>query len=236
MTHIPFQLDAERGESLSAALYRAAEDRSALGLLVLAHGAGAGQGHPFMTAYASGLASRGLDVITFNFPYMEARRRSPDRAPVLEAAFGRVIDAAVARQDVRGTRFFIGGKSMGGRMATHLATAADAWPHARRLDGVVVFGYPLTPPGGQRSGDRVAHLFRITVPTLIVQGTRDSFGAPDDIRAALDGRTTPIDILPVEGGDHSFAVPKSSGRAQETVHREVMDGVVSWINRMALGA
>lgn len=234
MSYFPLHVNGEPDGTMSAALYRAADNRPRLGLLVLAHGAGAGHFSPFMTTYAAGLASRGLDVVTFNFPYMESRRRTPDRAPILEASFRRTIVAAATDHDLSGPSVFIGGKSMGGRMATHLAAAPDAWPGAPPLGGVVVFGYPLTPPGGKRSSDRVSHMHRITAPTLIVQGTRDSFGGPDDIRAALKG--DPIEIVPVEGGDHSFAVLKSDGRAQDDVHAEVMDAVVSWISRTARGA
>lgn len=205
-------------------------------LLVLGHGAGAGQSHPFMVRYARGLAERGLDVVTFNFPYMETGRRAPDRAPVLEEAFRRVVVAAARQRHVQATRLFIGGKSMGGRIATHLAASPAAWPsEAPSLDGVVVFGYPLSPPGGSRvSPDRVSHLMQITVPTLIVQGTRDTFGGPDSIRAALKSGSSPITVHSVEGGDHSFVVRKqSSGRP---IDEEVMDAVTSFVRRTSHGS
>jgi predicted alpha/beta-hydrolase family hydrolase len=173
-------------------------------LLVLAHGAGGGQKHPFIVRYARGLAARGIDVATFDFPYMAAGRKAPDKAPVLEAAFRQEVVAATEHADLAGHRLFIGGKSMGGRMATHLAAAPDDWPpRARALAGVIVFGYPLNPPGGpsRRSPDRTSHLARITVPTLIVQGTRDNFGGPDDIRRAMPH----AEVLPLTGADHSPA-------------------------------
>lgn len=195
---VPGDLDGSRG----ASRYRAEGEPCGV-LLVLAHGAGGGQAHPFMTRYARGLATRGLDVVTFDFPYLQAGRRTPDRAPVLEDAFRRAIAAAVTSEDMRGRRLFIGGKSMGGRMATHLAAAPDAWPAGvPPLSGVVVFGYPLNPPGGpsRRSPDRVSHLQRITVPTLLVQGTRDSFGGPDLIQAAMPA----AQVHAVVGGDHSL--------------------------------
>lgn len=199
-------------------------------LLVLAHGAGAGQSHPFMTRHARGLAERGLDVVTFNFPYMETGRGTPDRAPVLEEAFRRAIAEAAARPDVRATRLIIGGKSMGGRMATHLAAAPELWPaDAPALGGVVVFGYPLTPPGRAGRQDRVSHLFEITVPTLIVQGTRDSFGGPEDVRQALAGHKHSIEVHGVETGDHSLAVLKSGGKTQDQVDREIWDRIRSWV-------
>lgn len=236
MSPTRFHVSGDPDGTAAATLYPADKGGPSLALLVLAHGAGAGQSSPFMTTYAAGFAARGLDVVTFNFPYMEGRRRAPDRAPVLEDSFRRTVVEAARHPRVRGSRLFIGGKSMGGRMATHLAAAPDAWPDAPPLAGVVVFGYPLTPPGGRAASDRVSHLHRISVPTLVVQGTRDSFGGPSDVqatlKAGLPGRKPhPIEVLPVEGGDHSFAVPKSSGRHQADVHRDVMDLVVQWIRR-----
>jgi predicted alpha/beta-hydrolase family hydrolase len=197
------------------------------GLLVLAHGAGQGHTSPFMVKYATGLSARGLDIVTFNFPYMESQRRAPDRAPVLEDAFRRAVASAVAHRDVRGKRLFIGGKSMGGRMAVRLAAAPDAWPSALPpIAGVVVFGYPLTPPGGAK-GDRTSHFAHLSTPTLIVQGTRDSFGGPDDIQSAAPDVT----VHAVDRGDHSFNVPKSAGVDQESVHTQILDAVVAWIRR-----
>ncbi len=173
-------------------------------LLVLAHGAGGGQQHPFMVRYARGLAARGITVATFDFPYMQKGRKAPDKAPVLEASFRDAVMEAVSHDDLKNYRLFIGGKSMGGRMATHIAAAPDQWPvDAPPLAGVIVFGYPLNPPGGpsKRSPDRVSHLGRITVPTLIVQGTRDNFGGPGDIRGAMPHAV----VHGLEGADHSPA-------------------------------
>src|SRR5262245_32891144 len=202
-------------------LYPAEAPASLDTLFVCAHGAGAGQSHPFMVRYARGLAERGFDVVTFNFAYMEAGKKSPDRAPVLEDTFRRVIIAAAAHRQVKSTRLFIGGKSMGGRMATHLAAATESWPdNAPPLGGVVVFGYPLNPPGGPSrvSPDRGSQLLRIAVPTLIVQGTRDSFGGPDDVTRAVEraGGNPAIAVQAVEGGDHSLTV-KNKARPQATV-------------------
>jgi len=128
----------------------------------------------------------------------------------------------------------IGGKSMGGRMATHLAATPDAWPAgASPLGGAIVLGYPLNPPGGARRQDRVSHLFKINVPTLIVQGTRDSFGGPADLKDALAGRQPMITIHAVDGGDHSFAVPKTKTRTQAQVDEGICDAIVEWIRQGA---
>ena len=179
-------------------------------LLVLAHGAGAGQRHPFMVAVARGLAERGVDVATFDFPYMRQKRKVPDRPPVLEAAFREAIDEARAAAG-RGHRLFVGGKSMGGRMATHLASQGTAG-----LEGVIALGYPLHPPGkpGQL---RAAHLPAITVPVLIVQGERDAFGTPAELRPLLAAMNATVTLHVVPGG-HSFEVTAP-----------MLDAVAAWI-------
>jgi uncharacterized protein len=226
-----FHVEGDAPLTHAALLYAA--DRAARQdiLFVMAHGAGAGQSSPWMMRYARALAARGVDVVTFNFPYMAAGRRAPDRAPVLEDAFRRVVASAAAHRHVHAGKLIIGGKSMGGRIATHLAAAVDEWPaNIPVLNGAIAFGYPLNPPGGsRRSPDRVSHLRRLTVPTLIVQGTRDTFGAPDDIRAAVnaDGSGPPITIHPVEAGDHSLAVRR--GGAQDAIDAAIWDIVVAWM-------
>ena len=230
---VAFQLPGDPDTTVAAALYPAEGERLLDALFVFAHGAGAGHFHPFMASYASALAARGITVVTFNFPYMEKRRRTPDRGPVLEDAFRRAIAGAVAHRHVKASKLFIGGKSMGGRIATHLGANLGQWPDAPKPSGVIAFGYPLAPPRSKRTGDRVTHLKMLTVPTLIVQGTRDPFGGPDEITEAIaDAVPAPsIEIMTVEGGDHSFAVLKSSGRDQNQVHGEIQDAVADWISK-----
>jgi predicted alpha/beta-hydrolase family hydrolase len=206
--------------------YPANKARDLSTLLVLAHGAGAGQSHPFMVRYARGLAERGLDVVTFDFPYMAAKRKSPDKAPVLEQAFRNAIVAAVSERKKRPSRLLIGGKSMGGRIATHLAAQPELWPaEAPPLDGVVALGYPLK--AGKQ--DRVSHLLKISVPTLIVQGTRDSFGGPNDVTQAIGDRQSRITVHAVNTGDHSFNVLKSAGPQTET-DAAVCDAIANWLS------
>jgi predicted alpha/beta-hydrolase family hydrolase len=228
MTPLAFSLAA--GDAAMATLYEADRAAARNALFVFAHGAGAGQSHPFMVRYARGLAERGLDVVTFDFPYRHAGRKTPDRAPVLEEAFRQAIVAAAGHRHVRANRILIGGKSMGGRIATHLAASPETWPSDIPLGGVIVFGYPLRPPGSAaRSPDRVSHLFRIAVPTLIVQGTRDTFGGPDAIAAALAdppaGATLqPFTVHPVAGGDHSLNVG-----SKRSADAEVWDRVAAFV-------
>ncbi len=211
------------GETTTAVHYPAAVEASApRRLVILAHGAGAGQHHPFMVTMATLLAARGVDVVTFDFLYTARKRRLPDKTPVLEACFAAVVEQARGR--VEGARLFIGGKSLGGRMATHLAAAGSV----HDLAGVVALGYPLRPPG-RPTELRVAHLPRIRVPLLVVQGTRDAFGSDRDVRAALEPLGTRATVVAVEHGDHSFAVPKREAVPQEAVYARVADAVAAWM-------
>jgi predicted alpha/beta-hydrolase family hydrolase len=198
--------------------YRA-DDADAL--LVLAHGAGAGQHHPFMVAAARGLAARRIDVVTFDFPYMAQGRSAPDRAPVLEGAFRTVVDQAIPWSSAKA--LFIGGKSMGGRMATHLAAQGTDG-----LRGVVVFGYPLHPPG-KPDQLRVAHLPEIGVPVLIVQGERDAFGTPDELGPYLKTIPGGARLHAVERADHSLSVRGARGPA---VRDEILDVVAAWLGNV----
>lgn len=212
---------AQAGASVGARLYDVAD--AAAPTLVLAHGAGAPQAHPFMLSAARGLASRGVRVVTFDFPYMEARRKVPDRAPVLEACWKDVL--VEVRRRVADPRVCIGGKSMGGRMATHVAALH---PDAGPLAGVVLLGYPLHPPG-RPDQRRDAHLPRIAVPTLFVQGTRDAFGTPDELRAAIAPMGALATLHEIAEGDHSFAVPRAAGRSTRDVLEGAWDVVAEWV-------
>jgi predicted alpha/beta-hydrolase family hydrolase len=208
---------------LGAIAYAAGDPAAAGGtpraLLVLAHGAGAGQQHPFMVATARGLATRGLDVVTFDFPYMARGRGAPDRPPVLEQSFRDVVGAA--RGWSGASRLFIGGKSMGGRMATHLG--AQGLPG---LNGIVVLGYPLHPPGKPEQL-RVAHLPSIDVPVLIVQGERDTFGGPGEFTPHLAAMKAKVTLHEVKGADHSLSVRGAKGKG---VHDSILDAVVKWVH------
>ncbi len=187
-------------------------------VLVLAHGAGAGQGHPFMVAAARGLAARGIDVVTFDFPYMAERRRIPDRAPVLEARFREAIDAARTWSGAR--CLCIGGKSMGGRMATHLG--AQGIEH---LDGIVVLGYPLHPPGKPQQL-RISHLPAITAPVLIVQGERDVFGTAEELTPVVETMPARVTLHVVPGADHSLW---TKGHTRGAIDDSILDLIARWV-------
>ena len=188
--------------------------------IVLAHGAGAGQWSSFMVRMAEGLAARGITAATFDFPYMAAKRKVPDRAPVLEAAWRAAIEAA--RAELGGLPLCIGGKSMGGRIASQVAAQGGVG----ELCGLVLLGYPLHPPGKPQQR-RDAHLPDVTEPMLFIQGSADTFGTGAEIRALLPllRRAT---LHEVAGGDHSFKVPGGKAR-QEPVLSGVMDAVAAWV-------
>jgi len=194
--------------------------------MILAHGAGADQNSAFMVQFATGLAARGLATVTFNFPYTEHGRRLPDRNDRLEDCWRAVIAAVGTGEDFfagTGCTLVIGGKSMGGRIASQVA--ADPAP---AVAGVVLLGYPLHPPG-RPDKLRAAHLGRIRAPMLFVQGSRDAFGTPAELRTALAEAGATGDLRVVEGGDHSFKVPKRGGVPQDQVYDAVLDDIVHWI-------
>jgi predicted alpha/beta-hydrolase family hydrolase len=213
-------IQLESGASVSARHYR--PSASSVGsTLILAHGAGAGQTHPWMVARASALAARGLDVVTFNFPYIERRKRAPDPAAVLLACYATVLTKVAART---GGPVLIGGKSMGGRMATELVAAR---PDENRVSGIVLLGYPLHPPGRPQQL-RSAHLPNVRPPMLFVQGTRDNFGAPKELQTELDRLDVSATVHAVDDGDHSLIV-KRGGRPQELLFDEVYGVILRWI-------
>jgi predicted alpha/beta-hydrolase family hydrolase len=192
--------------------------------LVLAHGAGAGQLSHFMVQAARGLAARGVMTATFDFPYITAGRKVPDRASVLEQAWRDAIDDARTR--IGELPLFIGGKSMGGRIASHVASQGGAGT----LGGLVFLGYPLHPPG-RLEQRRDAHLPAIQEPMLFVQGTRDTFGTASEIQALLP-RLRRATLHEIAGGDHSFKVPGGAAK-QEPVFNGILDTLVEWIRSTA---
>jgi uncharacterized protein len=220
-----FVLDIAPSEPISALVYGAQE--SADISLILAHGAGAGQDSAFMVKFAAALASRGVETITFNFAYTEAGRRVPDRNDRLEAAWRRMV---VAYRDgevgSRALRLAIGGKSMGGRIASQVA-AADGGGIA----GLVFLGYPLHPPG-RPDKLRSAHLPQIRTPMLFVQGSRDTFGTPDELGPIIETLHAPAELCVIEDGDHSFKVRKSAPLSQAAVFDFILVAVERWLRTL----
>jgi predicted alpha/beta-hydrolase family hydrolase len=224
-------VEVPSADRVTALLYRAAEPAGIT--LILGHGAGAGQNSSFMVMAANELARRGIDAITFNFLYTEHRRRMPDRNDRLEACYGAVIetfaDKVIHRTHGRNA-LAIGGKSMGGRIASQVAAKTPL-----DLAGLVYFGYPLHPPG-KPDQLRAQHLPAIRAPMLFVQGSHDAFGTPDELRPILAKLGPSAELFVIEGGDHSFKVPKKAGIPQQDVYKAILDRVAEWLVTRRPGA
>lgn len=192
---------------------------------VFAHGAGAGMTHPFMTAFAEGLAERGIATLRYNFPYMEAGSKRPDTPKVAQAA----VRAAVAEAATRLPRvpLFAGGKSFGGRM-TSQAQAAQPLPGVK---GLVLAGFPLH-PAGKPSIARAAHLDQVRVPMLFLQGTRDELASLELLEPVV-ARLGGLAMLETfEEADHSFHVPARTGRKDTEVRAAMLDTTARWISTL----
>ena len=220
----PFSIALPSGDAVGALAYPATARMAIGATLILAHGAGAPQTHPFMTAFARGLADRGLDVVTFNFLYMERGRRGPDPAARLEACYTAAIATTRAEVATAASRLIVGGKSMGGRIASQAVAAAD---DDLGVAGLVFLGYPLHPPG-RPERLRAAHLPSIGSPMLFVQGSRDAFGSPDELRPVIEG-CSEATLHVVEGGDHSLKVRRAKTPTPDEVYALVQDAIVRWI-------
>jgi predicted alpha/beta-hydrolase family hydrolase len=209
--------------SVTALLYPASKRERAGVTVVLGHGAGANQLSAFMVMMAVGLAERGFDVMTFNFLYKELGRGAPDPKARLEACYQAVIKTALTHRKLKKNRLVIGGKSMGGRIASQVAAVAP-----EGISGLVFLGYPLHPPG-RLDKMRDEHLPNISAPMLFVQGARDTFGTEEEIRAVIKRLRLPAQIYVIAGGDHSFKAPKSLGIPQPEIYEMIMDKVSEWV-------
>ncbi len=203
------------GTTISAALTRPA--KKARWLLAYAPGAGSNVHDPFGRFLARTLAEHGVSTLRIQFPYMEAKRGHPDPPAVLEATWRAAIEAAGKEK----ARLIVGGRSMGGRIASMVVAAGET------VDGLALFAYPLHPPG-QPGKLRVEHLSSIAVPALFCSGTRDAFASPDELRAAAKKvKHSTVHLL--DGADHGFSIPKASGRTKENVWREAAQALMNWL-------
>ena len=189
--------------------------------VLLAHGAGAGQEHPWVATVAERLAGHGLFVLTFNYRYTEAGRKSPDRLPVLLEVHRAAADALAERCE----SVVLAGKSMGGRIGSHLA-GDDGWPAA----GLVYYGYPLVAVG-KTEPRPTDHLERIEAPQLFFAGTRDRLG-PVDLIERVAGSLPNAAVVIVDDGDHSFKLPKRTGKSNDEVLEEIAAETASWIRTL----
>lgn len=193
--------------------------------LALAHGAGAPMDNPWMTTIAAALAQEGLRVARFEFPYMQRRRKSgtkgpPDRTLVLERCWEEVVEGLG-----QPARLIIGGKSMGGRIASLVADRLS-------VAGLVCLGYPFHPPG-KPDRSRTEHLAALRTPALFCQGTRDAFGKPEEVEAYHLSPTISVHWL--EDGDHSFKPRVLSGRTLEQNLAEAAEAVLGFAQTVLTG-
>jgi len=222
MTREELRFGVEGSGEVSALLLRPEKARR---LLVLAHGAGAGMKRPFLEKLSGELAGVGVATLRYQFPYMEQRRRIPDSPAVLTATVAAAVRAASeAAPDLP---LFAGGKSMGGRMTSHAAAQS-------LLDGVrglVFYGFPLHPPN--RPGtNRADHLPKVNVPMLFLQGTRDTFADLKLLRPICEKLEPRATLHVIDNADHSFHMPKSSGRSDAEVLKELVETTVGWADRV----
>ena len=192
--------------------------------LILAHGAGAGSDSDFMQEMAQALKSRQIDVVLFDFDYMKViketgKKRPPERMPKLQEQWQRQIDEVVNETKDDDLPLFIGGKSMGGRVASTLYQEAD-------VNGCVCLGYPFHPPGKPEKL-RTEHLQALARPLLVVQGERDTFGTRAEVQTY--SLSSEIDIVYLADGDHSFKPRKASGVTLEQNMMQAADAIASFV-------
>lgn len=197
------------------------ESQNASGILILAHGAGAGMHHPFMHDLSQAIAAYGITTLRFNFPYMEQGRKSPGSPKANIETWKLVVDYAIKAHP--GLPIFLSGKSYGGRMASHLMSEKEI----PEVKGNIYFGFPLHAPG-RDSKDRAAHLVAIKVPQLFLQGSKDKLANPKLINEVV-ATLANADIRMIEEADHSFNVPKRSGKTKQDVMSYLVKESVNWM-------
>ncbi len=214
----PFSIALADGQAVTAVRTRPESEPSCL--FAYAPGAGSNAHDPFGRFLARWLAERGVSTVRVQFPYMEARKHRPDPPALLEATWR----AAMASLREVAPRLIVGGRSMGGRIASQVVAAGEA------VDGLALFAYPLHPPG-QPDRLRDAHLPRIAVPALFCSGTRDAFASPDELRGTAS-KVPNATLHLLDDADHGFAVPKASGRTKDDVWEEAAEVLLGWLTRI----
>ncbi|MFI5371489.1 MAG: alpha/beta family hydrolase [Candidatus Eisenbacteria bacterium] len=212
------RLRVETGVEVSTLLVRPPRTQA---LFVLAHGAGAGMRHPFMTAVAERLAMRGIATLRYQFPYTEQGSRRPDPEPLLLATVRVAVAAGL--EAAEGAPILAGGKSMGGRMTSRAAAAEPL----DGVSGIVFLGFPLH-PAGRPGVTRAEHLARVDRPMLFLQGTRDTLADLGLLTPIVDRLGSRATLRVIEHADHGFHVLKRSGRTDEQVLDELAAAVATW--------
>lgn len=206
----------------------------ATALLVLGHGAGAGMRHAFMAAVSEALCDRGIATFRYEFPYMAAGRKRPDRPPILvEAVREAVAEGHASATDLP---LFVGGKSMGGRMSSTAAAEAALAPSegGDRARGLVFFGFPLH-SAGEPGTARARHLSAVDLPMLFLQGDRDKLSDLDLLRPVVESLGEGATLHVVRGADHGFHVLKRSGRTDDEVVAELATVAADWMRSRVMG-
>lgn len=219
----PVAIEIEGRVGVSGLLQSPQEPRACM---VLAHGAGAGMTHPFMTAVAEGLASRGIASLRYQFPYMERGAKRPDPPAVAQGAVRAAVAEAARR--LAGVPLFAGGKSFGGRM-TSQAQAAEALAGVR---GLAFLGFPLHAPG-KKSDERGNHLLEVEVPMLFLQGSRDEFADLSLLHPLVERLGSRAMLKLFDDADHSFHVPARTGRKDADVREEMLSALAGWMEAVA---
>jgi predicted alpha/beta-hydrolase family hydrolase len=219
----PVTIDVDGATSVSALLQRGPEMAA---LFVLAHGAGAGMRHPFMTAVASQLAVLGIGTLRYQFPYMERASRRPDSPAMCHATVRAAV--AAARRLQPGSVLIAGGKSFGGRMTSQ----AQALSPLAGVQGLAFLGFPLHPPK-QPSDARAEHLAQVRIPMLFLQGSRDEFAQAALIVPLMSRLGERATLAWSRDADHSFHVPARSGRTDAEVRTELLETLAAWARSVA---
>jgi len=219
----PLSIPLADGQAVSGLLQM---PRDARACYVMAHGAGAGMAHPFMTAFADDLASHSIATLRYQFPYMERGSKRPDSPKVAHATVRAAVAEALRRAP--GLALFAGGRSFGGRM-TSQAQAASPLPGVR---GLAFVGFPLH-PAGQPSDERAVHLADVQVPLLFLQGTRDELADLPLLARLAERLGTRATLTLFDEADHSFHVPARTGRKDTDVRAEMADALAGWVAKIA---
>ena len=220
MTSRELTIEVGSSGAVSALLLRPAKARACY---VFAHGAGAGMRHASMEAIAAGLAERGVATLRYQFPYMEKGSKRPDPPAIAHGAVRATV--AAAAEHCAGLPLIAGGKSFGGRMTSQ----AQAKAPLDGVKGLAFFGFPLH-PAGKPSADRAAHLLDVKIPMLFLQGTRDALAELSLLKPVVKGLGKRATLHLTEAADHSFHVPKSSGRNDREVLAEILDAFAAWVD------
>jgi uncharacterized protein len=222
-----FNVEVE-GYSLSARHYKPTPTQALGVTYMMAPGADLGHDSNFITGMAGRLAVRGLDVVTFNFPFLQKGSRRLDNSLILEQCCHATMDHIVSKLAIPSQPLVVGGKSMGGRLMSFMAARPGVLRH--KISGLIFLGYPLHPPQTPQSLE-VVHLFDIKVPMMFVQGTVDPFGRPKQLEDPISAMEVPVKLHRVIGGNHSFQLPAEWKGAQNQLLNETCDAICAWVRK-----